>query len=147
MPKSDEEGLIWWRDNPKRQYVTQEEFSRVTGRPEPKYVRLYDKQTGLWYEMSLTVSGHLKPRTQRIKRLKDKRDHYIVEMMYTEYQYELINWSLWMMAENNWTYQEVYGILSLVWKHRRGQMPLVPRTIVTWAQTQKFMRKRGFLWP
>lgn len=103
----------------------------------PEYVERQDVMSGkAWWQRD--INGHSAVRRSRRAR--------IYQVAYTEAQYQLISWSVWM-HEGGWTVAEIHQIIKYFWPQLMGQTPLVSRTVFAWMVTRKSMAKKGLEWP
>lgn len=85
-----------------------------------------------------------------IKLDKDGNRVMVEELRYSEYQYDLMRVSLWLMTEHGWNSREIYALLTgpeLTFGEAPGQTPLSTRKIASWRMMHGTMKRKGLLWP
>jgi hypothetical protein len=104
----------------------------------PEYVERQDVMSDkAWWQRQ--VNGHQVAR--------QSRRAGIYQVAYTQIQYQLIRWAMWMHENKEWHNSEIYQILKYFWPQEFGQTPLVSRTVFAWMSTRKAMMKKGLEWP
>jgi hypothetical protein len=71
----------------------------------------------------------------------------IYQVSYTNDQYDLIGWAMYMREEHDWSALEIWRILEHFWRQQLGQTPFVSRNVQQWWMNRQRMKKRGVLWP
>lgn len=71
----------------------------------------------------------------------------IYQVAYSNDQYDLIGWAVFMHEECQWSNLEIFRILEHFWEQQPGQTPLTSRTIITWLLIRRRMCKKGLSWP
>lgn len=104
----------------------------------PQYVERQDVMSGKsWWQREINGNSVVR-RSRRAG---------IYQVAYTQMQYELVRWSMWMYEFKGWHNSEIFAVIAHFWPQEFGQTPLVSRTVSAWVQTRKVMRKRGLEWP
>lgn len=104
---------------------------------DPVYVERYDVMSGKsWWQREINGASYAR---------KSRRGR-IYQVAYTNEQYELVRWSLWMY-DRGWTNREIYDVVKHFWMQQLGQTPLVSRKVFIWVTHRSRMMKRGLEWP
>jgi hypothetical protein len=116
-----------------------------------RYRLIHDNMSGQDWYCPLTSDGQLEPKIRPQKRVGNRDGTYvrIIELPYTNEQFDMIATSLWLLG-HGWIASEIYHLLldeRLHWTHLPGQTPLSIGKINSWYSNHVKQLRKGIVWP